>query len=78
METLSDVWSLETDQQETAYEDLMRITDLAIAGHRKSQNYLKKLWDESWPSIKEKLLTDGSVWYVWWMDGVNQHLKNQS
>jgi hypothetical protein len=39
--------------------------------------YLRRLWDgESWKSIKEKLMTEGSVWYVWWMDGVRQHLEN--
>jgi len=39
--------------------------------------YLRKLWDgESWQDIKRKLLTEGSVWYVWWMDGVRQHLSN--
>jgi len=63
--------------QQFALDDLNRITDLAIAGQRKSQNYLCKLWDnESWPSIKAKLLTQGSAWYVWWMDGVQQHLCN--
>ena len=70
---MNDVWTLESDQEIAASDDLSRIADFAIAGHCKSQNYLKKLWDESWPSIKEKLLTEGSVWCVWWMDGVRQH-----
>lgn len=33
------------------------------------------LWDgESWDSIKEKLLTEASVWHVWWMDGVRKYI----
>jgi hypothetical protein len=74
---LTDVWELETDGQNIASEDLNFIIDCAINGNRKAQNYLKKIWDnESWPSIKDKLQTEGSVWYVWYMDGVNQHLLN--
>lgn len=75
-DVITDVWCLESEQQIAASGDLSRISDFAIAGHRKSQNYLKKLWDEKWPGIKEKLLSEGSVWYVWWMDGVNQHIAN--
>lgn len=71
-----DIWQLETENEIAASDDLSRIVDFAIAGHRKSQNYLKKLWDEKWLSIKKKLLTEGSVWYVWWMDGVRQHLES--
>ncbi len=60
-------------------EELSRIASFAIAGHRKSQNYLKKLWPEcNWAIIKERLQTEGSVWVVWWMDGVNQHLQNKT
>ncbi len=73
---MNDVWQLENYQQIMAGKDLSRIAELAITGHRKSQNYLKKLWGEKWPCIKEKLLVEGSVWYVWWMDGVNQHIIN--
>lgn len=65
---MSDVWCLENKSQIMGSEDLSRICEFAVAGHRKSQNYLKKLWGEKWPRIKEKLLTEGSVWYVWWMD----------
>lgn len=31
---------------------------------------------ERWQSVKTKLETEGSVWYVWWMDGVRQHIVN--
>jgi len=76
MKVLSDVWKLESDLQEQAAIHLGEIVELAFSGSRKAQNYLKKLWNNDWQTIKERLNTEGSVWYVWWMDGVNQHLAN--
>jgi len=36
---------------------------------------IRSLWDgESWEVIQEKLLTDASVWHVWWMDGVRRYI----
>lgn len=36
---------------------------------------LRSLWDnESWESIQRKFQTEGSVWYVWWMDGVRAYM----
>ena len=32
---------------------------------------------ESWKSIKNKLETEGSVWYVWWMDGVRKFMREE-
>ena len=78
--TLGDVWTLETPGEELATEDLSIIVSVALDGHSASaRNYLRKLWDnESWKSIKEKLLTEGSAWYVWWTDGVRQHATNMA
>ena len=73
---MTSVWQLENQEQMAASEELNIIIEIALAGNRKHQNYLKKLWNEKWPFIKEKLLTEGSVWYVWYMDGVNQHIAN--
>jgi len=73
-----DVWQLENGQQIVASEDLNVIIEEALAGNRKSQNYLKRLWGDSWQTIKERVNTEGSVWYVWYMDGVNQHIFNKS
>jgi len=65
--------------EEVAAEALNVIVADALAGDRSAQNYLRKLWDnESWQGIKKKLETEGSVWYVWWMDGVRQQLSNIS
>ena len=77
--TMSNVWVLETSDEEIASESLNIIADAAIEGSKKAQNYLRKLWNnESWNSIKQKLKTEGSIWYVWYMDGVRQHLINIS
>ncbi len=49
---------------------------------------LRRLWQydafgrgskrgDSWKSIKAKFLTEGSVWHVWWMDGVMQFMKRR-
>jgi hypothetical protein len=68
-EAVSDVW--------TVWNDLNRIANDALKGKVSAKNYLRKLWDnESWISIKKKLETEGSIWYDWWMDGVNHHLIN--
>ena len=74
----SDVWKLETPIEEYASEDLSLIIDRAFKFRGTSERaYLRKLWDgESWKSIKAKLQTEGSAWYVWYIDGVRQHLAN--
>lgn len=71
------VWQLENQKQIVASEDLNIIIELALAGNRKLQKYLKKLWGDTWQTIKKRVNTEGSVWYVWYMDGVNQHIANQ-
>lgn len=76
----SDVLQLESGDENRAIDDLNVIIDSAMKREGGSARaYLRKLWDgESWKSIKEKLETEGSVWYVWWMDGVNlANLKKQ-
>lgn len=75
---MNDVWKLETADQDTASEDLNIIADAAMKfSGTAARNYLKRLWPrESWQAIKAKLMTEGSTWYVWYMDGVNQHLCN--
>lgn len=76
---LSDVWVLETPDEELAAEDLNIIVSVALDKDSRARNYLRRLWDgEAWKSIKEKLLTEGSAWYVWWMDGVRRHAVNMA
>lgn len=74
-----DVWKLETSVEEFASESLSEICEDALKGNKKAQRYLRKVWDnEKWSSIKQKLKDineiGGSIWYVWWMDGVRNHI----
>lgn len=77
-QVLTDVWKLETPDEELASEDLNIIIEQAFKfGGSSHRAYLRRLWDgEPWHSIKRKLITEGSTWYVWYMDGVRQHLYN--
>lgn len=69
---------LESNSEQIAADELNLIANEALIGNRKAQNYLKKLWPEcNWTTIKERLQTEGSVWYVWWMDGVRQYLQKE-
>ena len=38
---------------------------------------IRALWDNdtSWETIVRRFNTDGSVWYVWWMDGVRTYMQ---
>lgn len=77
MEQLTDVWELETPDEKAAEADLRDIVDAAFEGDTTAQEYLRLLWtNESWESIKAKLETESSAWYVWYMYGIRQHLKN--
>ena len=80
---MDDVIILESSDEEFASEDLNILVDNIFDKRGSFGNrmliikYLRSLWDnESWQSIKKKLLTEGSIWYVWYMDGVRQHLIN--
>ena len=77
-EPMGDVWKFETGDQDIAAEELNIIIGAAIDRHSTSaRNYLKRLWrGDSWNTIKTRAMTEGSIWYVWYMDGVNQHLCN--
>lgn len=76
---MTDIWELESPSQDIAADEISMVVDKALNHDRKAINYLRKLWDgESWESIKQKLATEGSAWYVWWMDGVSHHLCIQN
>lgn len=49
----------------------MWIQDTIESQDQESIKQIRALWDnESWESIMKKVSVEGSVWYVWWMDGV--------
>ena len=79
-----DVWKFETGDQDWASDDMNVLLQQArneiptsFGQRMKLIKYLRSLWDnESWASIKSKLETEGSVWIVWYYDGLNAHLRN--
>ena len=74
-EPLGDVWELESNEEQFASELLNDLAQQALRGSRSARRQLEDIWDEDWESIKEKLETEGSVWYVWWMDGVHEFMR---
>lgn len=54
--------------------------DITIAIETQDDELIKsirKYWDnESWNSIQRKFNTEGSTWYVWWQDGVNNYMRD--
>lgn len=72
------VWELESNLQKQASEILdIDYVQPAMKGNKYSQRFLTRLWKERWSSIKKKLETEGSVYYVWWMDGVNNFARKK-
>lgn len=70
---INDVWDLESPDEKVTSDILSGYCSVALDGNKVNQQFLRGLWDnESWESIKKKLETEGSVWYVWWMDGVRK------
>jgi hypothetical protein len=70
-----DIIELENEAQHF-YSDLLGALVNHAREHGEDQpelvSYLRGIWDgESWESILKKCDTEGSVWYVWWMDGVS-------
>jgi hypothetical protein len=68
---------LETELEDIAAQEL---ADLILTAREKYNRNLvrriRRLWDnESWNSILKKIDTEGSTWYVWWMDGVRKFIR---
>lgn len=74
---LSDVWALETPDQENACDYMNFLFDQAMLGKVSARNLIKKCYGDVWPLIKERMMAEGSTWYVWYMDGVNKLLTKR-
>lgn len=74
-EIISDVWKLETPNEEMACNIINNLYEQAINGKVSAHNLLKKCFEDDWNTIKERFNTEGSVWYVWYMDGVRKFLS---
>jgi hypothetical protein len=76
-EEMGNVWKLESPEEDEALGYLSAFAEAALEGNRESQEFLERIFGEEWESIKEKLETEGSAYYVWWMDGVHEVMKRQ-
>jgi len=72
---LGDVWSLESEIEETASKIIRNKYDNALLGRTRARNILKSCFESDWQTIKERFETEGSVWYVWYMDGVRKFIR---
>ena len=72
----SDVWKLETPTQESACDEMNFLYELATKGKVSARNLIKKCYGDNWKTIRNRMETEGSVWYVWYMDGVNNFVAN--
>ena len=74
------IYGIENEYEVDDYvrEDLEAIFENAL-GENGAEDivYLRTLWDgESWASIKDKWLSEGSIWIVWYYDGIREHYEN--
>jgi len=73
-----DVWKLETSDEEQACDYMNYLYEQAIKGKVSARNLIKKCYSfdvSGWTEIKKKMETEGSVWYVWYMDGVKNLMR---
>jgi hypothetical protein len=77
---MGDVWQLENNQQIAGAEYINELYRCAVEYHSaQARNLLKRIYTgDGWDTIKKKMETEGSVWYVWYMDGVNTLLAMQN
>jgi len=74
-ETIGDVWSFETGTEEIACDIVNNLYLQGLKrGGTKERNILKDCFGDDWQTIKERFETEGSVWYVWYMDGVRKFI----
>jgi len=71
---------LETENEIYLCDYMNMLYNEAIEGKVSARNFIKKCYsDYNWQTIKERMETEGSVWYVWYMDGIRKMMSmNQS
>ena len=72
---MSDVWQLETPKEEMYCNIINNFYEKATKGDRNLQNGLKRWFESDWQTIQKRFETEGSVWYVWYMDGVRNYMR---
>lgn len=67
---------LETPEEEAYSFMLHQMIESAIESKDQNEiDEIRSFWDhEEWQDILDKYGTEGSVWYVWWWDGVRAYM----
>ena len=78
MQELSNVWELENPDEQAACDCINYLYEQARKGKVSARNILKKCFADKWDTIKERMEAEGSIWYVWYMDGVRNYLNLQN
>jgi len=74
-----DVWKLETSEEDYAAEELNELIEYALAGDKPAIAKVDEVFKhEKLSSIEKKWKTEGSTWYVWWMDAVRRLIQLDS
>lgn len=74
-EELSDVWTLESEEETYASEDLSILCENASKGEAEAIELLLEVFQpDSIETILERAFTEGSTWIVWWLDGVHTYM----
>ena len=71
---INDIICFET-LEEQGFSDWLSeyIIDAIKSENQEMIGFIRGLWNnENWFSIINKFSTEGSTWYVWWMDGVRE------
>ena len=72
---MQDVWKFETSDEDVAAESLNLSIEKAFEGDPNAIKFIEYIFEEPWESAKKKLETEGSGWYVWYMDGVHKYMQ---
>lgn len=71
-EQMDDVIILENNDELIVCEWINLLVDKALEGEVFAQVTLEDIYEMKWEKIKERMLVEGSAWYVWYMDGVHK------
>ncbi|MGC9384205.1 MAG: hypothetical protein ACP5D6_06370 [Kosmotogaceae bacterium] len=68
-----EIWVLENSREIVACQWINQLYSWAKEGDEGAKETILMLYDDDdWETIQERMETEGSVWYVWYMDGVRK------
>jgi hypothetical protein len=77
-EPMGDVWNFSDQERDAASDRLGEMIQTARSNNDPSlRNYLEKILGDKWETILNHVDTEGSVWVVWWEDGISKFIEDQ-